>query len=78
VVDVDPLNEPAPVSEDQVTPALLGSLLTVAVMSCVVFWSIEKGCAGDRLMLIGPLIVMLKPLVVAVLPTESVNFTENG
>ncbi len=78
VVDVCPLSEPSPVSVDQLTPALFGSLLTVAVINCVVFWSIAKGCVGDRVMLIGGLIVMLRPLVVAVLPTESVSFTANG
>ena len=78
VVEVEPLRDPKPVSPDQETPAVAGSLLTVAVINCVVFWSIEKGCAGARLTLIGGLIVMLSPLVVAVLPTESVSLTLNG
>lgn len=37
-----------------------------------------NGCAGDRVTVIGGLIVMLKPLVVAVFPTESINLTVNG
>ena len=37
VVDVDPLSEPRPVTADHVTPALSGSLLTVAVTNCVLF-----------------------------------------
>ena len=36
VVVVDQVSEPNPVTADQVTPALAGSLLTVAVISCVV------------------------------------------
>jgi hypothetical protein len=77
-VDVGPLSEPSPVSADQVTPALLGSLFTVAVISCDVFWSIAKGSVGDSVTLIGRLIVILRPLVVAVFPTESVSLTVNG
>ena len=42
------------------------------------FWSIEKGCDGDKVTLSAGLIVMLSPLVVAVLPTESVSLTANG
>jgi hypothetical protein len=78
VLVVDPLNEPSPVSVDQVTPALLGSLFTVAVINCEVFWSIENGCAGEKVTLMAGLIVMLRPLVVAEFPTESVSLTENG
>ena len=78
VVDAGPVSEPSPVTADQVTPALLKSLLTVAVINCVVFWSIAKGSAGDKVTLIGGLIVMLRPVVVAVLPTESVSLTVNG
>lgn len=36
VVDVGPLIAPAPVNVDHVTPALPGSLFTVAVINCVV------------------------------------------
>ena len=77
IVVVEPLKKPA-VGTDQVTPALLGSLFTVAVIICGVFSSIAKGCAGDKEILIGGLIVMLRPVVVAVFPTESVNLTVNG
>jgi hypothetical protein len=37
VLDVEPVREPRPVNPDQVTPALFGSLFTVAVTNCAVF-----------------------------------------
>ena len=78
VVVVEAVSDPSPVNADHVTPALAGSLLTVAVTNWVVFWSMAKGCAGARITLIGELMVMLRPLVVALLPTESISLTAKG
>ena len=74
-VGVDPESEPPPVTTDQITPALLGSLFTVAVTNCVFPWSRVTGLAGDSPTVIGGLIVMLRLLDETVLPTESVTCT---
>ena len=74
---IEPLNEPSPVTVDQVTPALLGSLFAVAVISWLVFWSMANGLVGENVTLIAGLIAILRVLVEAVLPTESVSLTLN-
>ena len=76
-VVVWPLKVPRPVTVDQFTPALLGSLLTVAVTNCVLLWSSVTGLAGDRPTVIATLMVMLRFPVVAVKPSESVTLTLN-
>lgn len=75
---VAPVSDPRPERLDQFTPAFFESLFAVAVISCVVFWSIANGLEGEKVTLIGGLIVMLRPLVVAALPTESISLTVNG
>ena len=72
------VSEPRPVTADQLTPALPGSLFAVAVISCVVFWSMVNGLVGENVTLIAGLIEMLSPVVVAALPTESTSLTVNG
>ena len=76
-VVVEPLSDPSPVTADQFTPALLGSLLTVAVTSFVSPWSRVTGLLGDNATLIAALIVILRLPVVAVKPSESVTLTVN-
>jgi hypothetical protein len=78
VVVVEPVSDPRPVTADHVTPALLGSFVTVAVTNCVLPWSSVTGPVGENPTVIAGLIVTLSPVVVAVLPTESVNLTAKG
>jgi hypothetical protein len=77
VLVVDPVNDPRPLVIDQFTPALPGSLVTVAVINCVLPWSRVTGVAGASPTVIAALIVTLRPLAVAVKPNESVTFTLN-
>ena len=76
-MDVEALRLPRPVTVDQVTPAWLGSLATVAVINCVVPWSIDFGLLGDNVTEIAAVIVIEREPVVAVKPRESVTFTVN-
>ena len=60
VAELCPVNEPSPLVSAQVTPALLGSLLVVAVINCVTPWSKLSGLAGDSATVMAGLIVMLR------------------
>ena len=58
-VIVEPVTDPRPVATDQFTPALFGSLFTVAVTNCVLPWSSVTGLTGENPTVIAGLIVML-------------------
>ena len=58
-VVVEPVSAPRPDTADQFTPALLGSLVTVAVTNCVLPRSSVAGLRGENPMVIAGLIVIL-------------------